>query len=151
MKTFVSLLASLMLVSFVFAEELNLTGSWFEPEAPGWGLVIDDAPEATVVYWYDYGKFLSNLNDGAQVWFIAQQLDGNETFTLFRPSGAWNGLQFDVGDPVGTFNIIEATDDTITVDWHFENLATCQPVMVSPVWQGCRGSRVLERLTRNES
>ena len=130
---------AILLASFstTIAAEVDLTGTWFDPQTPGWGLVIDDAPdEALVVYWFTY-KWT-----GGPEWFLSVNQ------TLYNPEGTWQGLEWDVGSPMGTLEITPLGPNDLLMEWVFFDYYTCQPVMFSPVWSGCSGAWELTRITR---
>lgn len=125
---------------------MNLSGSWYNPETNGAGFVIDDFNTGIILYWYNYSGGFSTLKDG-QMWFLCTpHPDSRTDFHIYRPSGRWNGEGFNLGDPIGVLSL-EPEGDGLKVAYTFTNLATCQPVMVSPVYGGCSGEFLIERLT----
>lgn len=125
---------------------MNLTGSWYDPNTNGSGLVIDDFETGCIVYWYSYTTGFSNLKEG-QMWLLGQQVTGY-SFELFRPTGRWGtDAGFNVGEPVGELILTPQENGTLHGKYRFFRLATCQRVMVSPTWSGCAGSFDLQRLT----
>jgi cold shock CspA family protein len=137
------------MISVASAQEpTDLTGSWFDPENSGYGFVIDDAPDAFVLYWYDYETGFGSIRRDAQAWFVGSAESRDGLIELYRPSGSWNASEYDRGDPVGSVVVGELADGTLVLDYEFFDFDVCQPVMVSPAYSGCSGTIEVERLTR---
>jgi len=154
-----TLCASLLLLtsSIVVAQEdpdVDLTGSWFNPSMNGSGFLIDDAPEALVVYWFSYspsqqGSLSTWFSEDSQVWFLAQQEETSEALEIYQPSGTWMSSEtFELGESIGQLYITPIDVNNINVAWRFFDWGPCAPVMVSPTWQWCGGELEVTRLTR---
>ena len=127
---------------------MDLTGCWYDPAIDGSGLIIDDAPEARVVYWYSYADGFPMLRDPGQMWLVGSTADADrKQITLYKPKGQWMGATYELGDAVATIEL-EVESGLLLVNYRFINLGPCKPVMVSPVWGGCGGTLKLQRLTR---
>lgn len=126
---------------------MDLTGCWYNPNQDGSGLVIDDAPETRVVYWYTYANGLPGAGKG-QIWMIGQpEGDDRNSLTFYRPGGDWLGKDYVPGEPVA-YMTLSMDADTLVCDYRLIRLGPCRPVNVSPVWRGCGGRLYLQRLTR---
>jgi len=102
-----------------------------------------------VVYWYSYAMGLPTEGDHGQIWLIGQPEDKTkpEYITFYRPKGKWMGEKYELGAPVA-YGTLTADSDTLTLEYRLVNLGPCKPVNVSPVWGGCSGKWILQRLTR---
>ena len=154
-----TLVASFLLLisSIAIAQEdldVDLTGSWFNPSMNGSGFLIDDAPEALVVYWFSYnpseqGSLSLWFSGNSQVWFYAQRDENSEALEIYQPSGKWMSSEdFEPGESIGQLFITPIDANNINVSWRFFNWGPCAPVMVSPVWPWCGGDLEVTRLTR---
>jgi hypothetical protein len=62
--------------------QLDLSGAWYNPENPGWGIMIINYPgdvHSVAVYTYN--------NQGHQVWMVGAASRGELKFKLNRPFG----------------------------------------------------------------
>lgn len=62
---------------------LDLSGAWFDPKNPGWGIIITNHGEDThsaAIYTYD--------TSGNQCWFVGSTDRSTLTFSLNSPTGA---------------------------------------------------------------
>ena len=154
-----TLVASFLLLisSITIAQEdlnIDLTGSWFHPSINGSGFLIDDAPEALVVYWFSYnpsqqGSLGRWFSGNSQVWFYAQQQEDSEVLDIYQPSGRWmSGEDFEIGDSIGQLFITPIDELNAVISWRFFDWGPCAPVMFSPVWSWCGGELEVTRLTR---
>lgn len=125
---------------------MNLSGAWYNPGMNGTGFVIVDFEASLILYWYNFSGGFSTLKDG-QMWFLcAPHPDSRTDFHIYRPEGRWNGQEFLLGDPIGQLSL-DPVDDKLKVAYMFTNLATCKPVMASPVFSDCAGEFFIERIT----
>lgn len=129
---------------------MNLTGIWYNPAFNGSGFSIHDFEGGIVLYWYNYAKGFPSLpkDDNTQLWMIGQPEDTTSPhdFLLYRPSAEWMGKDYELGDPVGALTLTEVGEE-LEVEYRFYSLGFCQPVTVSPVWDGCSGKFKIQRLT----
>lgn len=96
--TFFSVLTALAMVSMsAFCIE---PGLYADPESPGHGVAVFEAPEDhRVITWYTYDEL---DGQGGQAWFISDNfLPGNEV-DLYQPDGIFPSFGFELGDPVGS-------------------------------------------------
>lgn len=127
---------------------MDLTGCWFNPAIDGSGLVIDDAPETRVVYWYGYLDDLPEAGTG-QMWFIGQPRgDNRDELVFYRPEGSWMGATYKLGQPVA-FGELSRDGDLLVLEYRLQRIGRCEPVMPGPYPPECRRNTwALERLTR---
>lgn len=93
------LLRCLALLLFAHAASAaTLTDHWWNPEHPGWGLMLEQADEGAYALLYDYG------DDGSARWYVAPALEryaltgsGLPVFrgALYRVAGSPYGAAFD--------------------------------------------------------
>lgn len=141
---------------FPVDDERDFTGSWYVPDSPGHGLLIDDAPEGYVIYWFNYTTDVPFLEPG-QAWFITEAMPSiNDVFPLFRPTGTFNGQGgFDVGPEIGLLTIevpnipaVVGAEEVLLVTYQFLDFGPCTNPPFSPVWPGCSETLEFVRLTR---
>lgn len=126
----------------------NLSGVWFNPEHEGTGFVIADWGDGLVLYWFNYATKFPQIKGEKQLWFLCQAKDNasRKDFSIYKPKGEWMGNNHELGSPVGQL-ILKEKGDKLEVNYSFNNLGPCKPVMFSPVWGGCGGKITLTRLT----
>lgn len=160
MKSFLTFLATLLLFAFTtsaFADRsFNVSGSWFDPENPGWGIVVDHGEDGTFVAIFTYNFF---TEDAGQAWYVGfndapetradlYQPPYTETFLVNRPTGQFPALNYLQATPSGTFTFTQFNDeewDTMLVEWSFSNEPPCVTPRVSPSPPFCKGSAVFYR------
>lgn len=94
------------------------SGSWFNPDQSGHGLVIQIlSADSAVVFWYVYDA------DGNQFWLIGTgPYDGKRIqLNMFESRGAMFPPDFDAGDVATTFwgnlNLVFTGDGTLNYSW----------------------------------
>lgn len=90
---------------------LDLSGAWFDPKNPGWGIIITNHGEDThsvAIYTYD--------TSGNQCWFVGATDRSTLSFSLNSPTGAgpFNTLGNQVDRAAGILSLDVVSPGTIS-------------------------------------
>ena len=132
----------------------TVSGSWYDPDNPGWGIVVDQGVEGTFVAIFTYNFF---TEDAGQAWYVG--FNGpeeysfyappyTESFVVNRPTGQFPAANYLQATPSGSFTFTQFNDDeydTMLVEWSFSNEPPCVTPRVSPSPPFCKGSAVFYR------
>lgn len=122
-----------------------LSGSFFDPEASGQGLLLQAVGDGTMLAgaWFTFDPAGKANDPGAQHWFSAAgplAAGGSGTLTLYRTFGA----AFDVGRTINTVAVgtlqVSPEGCGITIAWSFDDS------LAAGDFAGGEGSRRLQRL-----
>ena len=136
-------LVLLCMFSISSARADDLSGAYFDPDAPGHGIIIDDGGETGfTVYW-----FLHDF-DGEQLWLVSDStVDGTtEDLTLFVTTAdgfPQRGVELDA---VGVLSVIPLAPNEVQLIWSFHT-GECQRPQFSPMNLNCDGFVDLVRLS----
>ncbi len=130
------------------------SGSWYDPENPGWGIVVDSGENGTFIAIFTYNFF---TEDAGQAWYVGfnapEERDFyappySEQFVVNRPTGQFPATDYLQATPSGNFTFTQFNDeewDSMLVEWSFSNEPPCVTPRVSPSPPFCKGSAVFYR------
>lgn len=129
----------------------DISGTWFDAENPGWGLVVDAATEGTFLSLFTY-----NLpgDPAGQAWYVgfepaaevAPEGPFAATYYLNRPSGEFPATGWAEAHPTLSLKIEELDANNIFVVWTFNGEGVCVSPRVSPTPWFCGGAVTFTRL-----
>ena len=133
----------------------DVSGSWYDPDNPGWGILVDVGTEGTFVAIFTYNFF---TEDAGQAWYVGfnspRVIDADsyglysEKFLVNRPTGQFPARNYLQAVPSGSFTFTQFNEDefdTMLVEWSFSNEPPCVSPMVSPTPPFCKGNAVFVR------
>lgn len=136
---------SLLLMCSTTAIASDLSGAWYDPTQPGWGLAIDDGADATFYALFTYNNELAS--DVEQAWFVGVDSTGTrEEIPFNRPLAIFPAEGWEEAAPTMVVSVEEVDENTMVFSWRFVGEAGCPSPSVSPRPWFCASSVTFVRL-----